>query len=97
MEFRKCSIGGILYGVPDLTGSPKMEITDNDRAFTGKVDTSGGGSVQELNEWMDTKLALHLGDSSHENYGILKEALLLLALCHTVIPEAKKDGSMLRV
>ncbi|XP_061553468.1 phospholipid-transporting ATPase ID-like isoform X2 [Phycodurus eques] len=86
MTFNKCSINGKSYGeLLDISGE-RIEITEN----TPRVDFS-------WNQLADPKFIFH----DHNLVEIVREGNLkaqaffrLLALCHTVMPEEKKQGAL---
>lgn len=86
MTFNKCSINGKNYGdLYDALGQ-RLEITEK----TAKVDFS-------WNQLADPKFVFH----DHKLVEIVKQGdpeaqdfFRLLALCHTVMPEEKKEGEL---
>jgi phospholipid-transporting ATPase len=77
MEFRRCSIGGKIYG------DPLGEITQEAHE-SGSMD---GGFV-----WTDTSLQDDMAAEDAQARNI-KDVMLVMALCHTVIPERDRhDG-----
>nr|XP_049593784.1 probable phospholipid-transporting ATPase IM isoform X4 [Syngnathus scovelli] len=86
MTFNKCSINGKRYGeLLDLTGQ-RIEITEK----TPRVDFS-------WNQQADPKFIFHdhsLADNVREGNWEVQAFFRLLALCHTVMPEGKKDGEL---
>ncbi|XP_030624750.1 probable phospholipid-transporting ATPase IM [Chanos chanos] len=86
MTFNRCSINGKSYGeVFDFSGQ-RMEITEK----TEKVDFS-------WNPLADPKFAFHdhsLVETVKLGTPEVHAFFRLLALCHTVMPEEKKDGQL---
>ncbi|XP_061590379.1 phospholipid-transporting ATPase ID-like [Cololabis saira] len=86
MTFNKCSINGKAYGeIYDFSGQ-RVEITEK----TEKVDFS-------WNPLADPKFVFHDGSLLETVRGRNPEAqafFRLLALCHTVMPEEKKEGEL---
>ncbi|XP_061658131.1 probable phospholipid-transporting ATPase IM [Syngnathoides biaculeatus] len=86
MTFNKCTIGGKSYGELLDTSGQRIEITEN----TPRVDFS-------WNHLADPKFVFH----DHNLVAIVKEGNMeaqaffrLLALCHTVMPEEKRQGEL---
>lgn len=86
MTFNKCTINGKAYGeLLDQSGR-RMEITEK----TKKVEF-------HWNELADPKFVFHdhsLEDTVREGNKEAQAFFRLLALCHTVMPEEKKEGEL---
>ncbi|XP_035995987.1 phospholipid-transporting ATPase ID isoform X1 [Fundulus heteroclitus] len=86
MAFNKCSINGKNYGdLYDFSGQ-RVEITEK----TQKVDFS-------WNKLADPKFTFHdysLLEDVREGNPEAQDFFRLLALCHTVMPEEKKEGEL---
>uniref|UniRef100_A0A673B9K0 Phospholipid-transporting ATPase n=1 Tax=Sphaeramia orbicularis TaxID=375764 RepID=A0A673B9K0_9TELE len=86
MTFNKCSINGKAYGeLFDFSGQ-RVEITEK----TEKVDFS-------WNDLADPKFIFHdhsLLETVREGNPEAQAFFRLLALCHTVMPEEKKEGEL---
>uniref|UniRef100_A0A665U7V2 Phospholipid-transporting ATPase n=1 Tax=Echeneis naucrates TaxID=173247 RepID=A0A665U7V2_ECHNA len=86
MTFNRCSINGKAYGeLLDFSGQ-RVEITEK----TEKVDFS-------WNRLADPKFIFHdhmLAETVKEGNPDAHSFFRLLALCHTVMPEEKKDGEL---
>ncbi|XP_041825184.1 phospholipid-transporting ATPase ID-like [Melanotaenia boesemani] len=86
MNFNKCSINGKAYGeLYDFSGQ-RVEITEK----TEKVDFS-------WNQLADPKFVFHdhnLLKTVREGNPEVQAFFRLLALCHTVMPEEKKEGEL---
>ncbi|KAM3874327.1 putative phospholipid-transporting ATPase IM [Diretmus argenteus] len=86
MTFNKCSISGKSYGeLLDFSGQ-RMEITEK----TPRVDFS-------WNQLADPKFSFHdhsLVEAVREGNLEVQAFFRLLALCHTVMPEEKKEGEL---
>ncbi|TMS08782.1 Phospholipid-transporting ATPase ID [Larimichthys crocea] len=86
MTFNKCSISGKAYGeLFDFTGH-RVEITEK----TEKVDFS-------WNQLADPKFVFHdhrLLETVKEGNPDAQAFFRLLALCHTVMPDEKKEGEL---
>ncbi|XP_058473521.1 phospholipid-transporting ATPase ID [Solea solea] len=86
MTFNKCSINGKCYGeLFDFSGH-RVEITEK----TEKVDFS-------WNRLADLKFSFHdhsLVETVKEGNAAAQAFFRLLALCHTVMPEEKKEGEL---
>ncbi|XP_011055013.1 PREDICTED: probable phospholipid-transporting ATPase IA isoform X3 [Acromyrmex echinatior] len=81
MEFKRCSIGGRLYDLPNpLNGH---ESTSDSSCELIK-DIMEGRSVRDLSNPIDKKKAEHAI--------ILHEFMVMLSVCHTVIPEKLDDS-----
>ncbi|XP_010140691.1 PREDICTED: phospholipid-transporting ATPase ID-like, partial [Buceros rhinoceros silvestris] len=86
MSFNKCSINGKSYGdVYDMSGQ-RTEITEN----TEKVDFSYNPLADPKFSFYDHSLveAVKLNDVPTHRF------FRLLSLCHTVMPEEKKEGNL---
>ncbi|KYN37987.1 putative phospholipid-transporting ATPase IA [Trachymyrmex septentrionalis] len=80
MEFKRCSVGGRLYDLPNpLNG----ESTSDSNCELIK-DIMEGRSVRDLSNPIDKKKAEHAV--------ILHEFMIMLSVCHTVIPEKLDDS-----
>eukprot|EP01016_Furgasonia_blochmanni_P002413 TRINITY_DN10948_c0_g1_i1.p1 TRINITY_DN10948_c0_g1~~TRINITY_DN10948_c0_g1_i1.p1 ORF type:complete len:1143 (+),score=254.78 TRINITY_DN10948_c0_g1_i1:224-3652(+) len=77
MEYKNITVGGISYG--DRKDMTKAELDKKDKVTN--VD------------FEDRSFFAHLNDPDHPNNYKLKEVLLHLALCHTIITEMK-DGDI---
>ncbi|KAL3866130.1 hypothetical protein ACJMK2_043460 [Sinanodonta woodiana] len=87
MEFRKCSINGKSYGTPvDRFGNP-IAVTDEGAL---KVDFSHNPYSENNFEFFDHTLL----DEVNKGNPKVHQFFLLLALCHTVMPEEKEDGGL---
>ncbi|XP_030599121.1 phospholipid-transporting ATPase ID-like [Archocentrus centrarchus] len=86
MTFNKCSINGKAYGdLYDFSGQ-RVEITER----TEKVDFS-------WNHLADPKFSFHdhsLVETVRSGKPEAQEFFRLLSLCHTVMPEEKKEGEL---
>ncbi|XP_047424894.1 phospholipid-transporting ATPase ID-like [Mugil cephalus] len=86
MTFNKCTINGKAYGeLFDFAGQ-RVEITEK----TEKVDFS-------WNRLADPKFVFHdhsLMETVREGSPEAQDFFRLLALCHTVMPEEKKEGEL---
>uniref|UniRef100_A0AAY4AEP2 Phospholipid-transporting ATPase n=1 Tax=Denticeps clupeoides TaxID=299321 RepID=A0AAY4AEP2_9TELE len=86
MTFNKCSINGRSYGdVLDFTGQ-RMEITEK----TEHVDFSWNRLADPKFRFHDLSLLEAVKQGSAEVQAFFR----LLALCHTVMPEEKKEGEL---
>ncbi|XP_070159746.1 probable phospholipid-transporting ATPase IA isoform X7 [Polyergus mexicanus] len=81
MEFKRCSVGGKLYDLPN---------SSNDNGSTSDCelikDIVEGRSVRDFSNPIDKKKAEHTA--------VLHEFMVMLSVCHTVIPE-KIDNSII--
>ncbi|XP_056146769.1 probable phospholipid-transporting ATPase IM [Lampris incognitus] len=86
MTFNKCSINGKSYGeLFDFSGE-RVEITEK----TQRVDFS-------WNQLADPKFVFHdhiLVETVRKGNPEVQDFFRLLALCHTVMPEEKKEGEL---
>ena len=82
MEFKRCSVGGKLYDSPN-------PLNDNGSTSDGSCelikDIMEGRSVRDLSNPIDKKKAEHA-------VIILHEFMVMLSVCHTVIPEKVDDS-----
>ncbi|XP_062984436.1 phospholipid-transporting ATPase ID-like isoform X2 [Elgaria multicarinata webbii] len=86
MAFNKCSINGCSYGeVLDVDGQ-RLEVTEK----TEKVDFSHNPLADPKFAFYDHSLveAVKVGDVPTRRF------FRLLSLCHTVMPEEKKEGTL---
>src|SRR5690348_10239324 len=99
MEFRKVTLAGISYGDPpksedELEGNilPLSDESDEHTVELSQVpkEKAEGKEKPEL-EWRDERLVEHIR-SDHPNREVIRKALTLLAVCHTVIPEETNGG-----
>ncbi|KAH9519100.1 Phospholipid-transporting ATPase ID [Bulinus truncatus] len=86
MTFNKCSINGRSYGDPVDSEGNALEITER----TPKVDLSWNPYAEKSFEFYDSNLV----DEITNNNEMTHMFFTLLALCHTVMPEVKSDGSL---
>ncbi|CAL1528456.1 unnamed protein product [Lymnaea stagnalis] len=87
MTFNKCSINGISYGDPKDDEGIAMEITER----TQRVEFLPWNKYAEKTfEFFDQTLV----DEVNNNNEMAHMFFTLLALCHTVMPEVKSDGSL---
>ncbi|MEQ2291993.1 Phospholipid-transporting ATPase ID, partial [Ameca splendens] len=86
MAFNKCSINGKNYGeLYDFSGQ-RVEITEK----TQKVDFSWNKLADPKFTFHDHSLLETVRDGNPEAQAFFR----LLALCHTVMPEEKKEGEL---
>lgn len=90
MEFRKCSIAGIAYG-----GLVNEELGGAETG-TGEPATSSDDKKQgfENVNFNDPRLLQNLR-SGHPTAEVAREFLVLLAVCHTVVPEYDDSGKLI--
>uniref|UniRef100_A0A8C3AA06 Phospholipid-transporting ATPase n=1 Tax=Cyclopterus lumpus TaxID=8103 RepID=A0A8C3AA06_CYCLU len=86
MTFNKCSINGKAYGeLFDFSGQ-RVEITEK----TDRVDFSWNRLADPKFSFHDHSLVETVRDGNPEARAFFR----LLALCHTVMPEEKKEGEL---
>ncbi|XP_005729387.1 phospholipid-transporting ATPase ID-like [Pundamilia nyererei] len=86
MTFNKCSINGKTYGdLYDFSGQ-RVEITER----TERVDFSWNNLADPKFSFHDHSLVEMVRSGNPEN----QEFFRLLSLCHTVMPEEKKEGEL---
>ncbi|KAJ3235827.1 hypothetical protein HDU81_011406 [Chytriomyces hyalinus] len=105
MEFRKCSINGVVYGgsykaAPELSNGQSINTKDNTMQEARKVmETDMRNELSRLFDtkylsenlsFVDTVLPRHLQENGEQARKI-REFFTLLAVCHTVLVE-KPDG-----
>ncbi|KAK3912291.1 putative phospholipid-transporting ATPase IA [Frankliniella fusca] len=78
-------LGMVKYVFSDKTGT----LTRNEMVF--KQMSVGGILYKPAENLKDTLLFQHI-DQNHENASLLREFLVLMSVCHTVIPEQMSDG-----
>ncbi|XP_029161028.1 probable phospholipid-transporting ATPase IA isoform X5 [Nylanderia fulva] len=98
MEFKRCSVGGKLYELPNplngngMNGNETNDNGTNDNGSTSDStcelikDIVDGRSVRDSSNPIDKKKAEHAA--------VLHEFMVMLSVCHTVIPE-KIDNSII--
>nr|XP_012138292.1 PREDICTED: probable phospholipid-transporting ATPase IA isoform X4 [Megachile rotundata] len=80
MEFKRCSIGGKMYDLPDPINENEGGSSANSELIKDIIE---GRSVQDSSRPADKKAAYHAK--------ILHEFMIMLSVCHTVIPEKIDD------
>lgn len=92
MEFRKCSINGNTYGYGTT------EIGEAAAIREGRITAASSGDPRKAQfnfedgfGFDDERLLENLRDASHEDAENIREFLLLLGICHTIIPEKDKE------
>jgi len=104
MEFRKCTIGGVVYGYGSTEiaqsvanmSKRKNDHNANDTSAMGMPATDLKDSQIYLDKSIhfdDPRLITEI-DSNGSNSSRIDEFLTLLAVCHTVIPEKGKSGEV---
>lgn len=100
MEFRKCFVRGVSYGF----GTTEIGRAVADLAK--KKHPSVGASKEEVHDPKDAQIefdpTIHFDDprvidaldANTEAAASIDEFLTILSVCHTVIPEANKDGKI---
>lgn len=86
MSFNKCSINGKAYGDLYDHAGHRMEITEK----TQRVDFSWNNLADPKFTFHDQSLMETVRDGNPEAQAFFR----LLALCHTVMPEEKKEGEL---
>ncbi|GFN78140.1 phospholipid-transporting ATPase [Plakobranchus ocellatus] len=86
MTFNKCSINGRSFGDPMDAEGNIIEITERTR----RVDLSWNPYAEKDFEFFDNNLV----DEIQSNNVNAKLFFTLLSLCHTVMPEVKKNGEL---
>ncbi|ETW00410.1 hypothetical protein H310_07047 [Aphanomyces invadans] len=95
MEFRKCSIGGVVYGygsteiaaaVARLAKHEATPATANDRGPATNLNDAQIFLDKSIH-FDDPRLVVEAANPSSPNGARIREFLTLLAVCHTVIPE----------
>eukprot|EP01119_Soliformovum_irregulare_P013335 TRINITY_DN3531_c0_g1_i3.p1 TRINITY_DN3531_c0_g1~~TRINITY_DN3531_c0_g1_i3.p1 ORF type:complete len:1154 (-),score=411.04 TRINITY_DN3531_c0_g1_i3:48-3509(-) len=82
MEFKRCTFAGNSYGESE----PEKEL----EVDTQELDVPMDNVQKKLIEWYDERMFNDLKNDSEESQ-VLREAMLLLSVCHTVIPEIEKN------
>ncbi|ESO89585.1 hypothetical protein LOTGIDRAFT_124920, partial [Lottia gigantea] len=86
MTFNKCSVNRKSYGDPMDEFGNLLEITER----TPRVDFSGNSYAEESFDFYDPYLLEDVKQGVPEVEAFFRN----LALCHTVMPETKKDGRL---
>ncbi|KZS88835.1 calcium transporting ATPase [Sistotremastrum niveocremeum HHB9708] len=98
MEFWGCCVGGVAYS----------EVVDESKVDEEEDPNSNGGNSRKWRTFKDLRTELESGRQSNNPFvdpqlvvspanaarRVLEEFMTLLAVCHTVIPERKDDGSI---
>jgi phospholipid-transporting ATPase len=85
MEFLKCSLGGISYG------SGETEIDLVNKALKEGRDVATVTPKKKTGFSFEDDTFFKNLRGGHETTPVIREAMLLLSVCHTVIPEEDKD------
>ena len=80
MEFKKMSIG------PEKYGKGEKEGTEEEKHRLAQM----GDGITNCS-FMDDRFFEHKNDRYHENQGYIRDYLMVLAVCHTVIVQQKED------
>ncbi|KAI7905727.1 uncharacterized protein BX663DRAFT_484195 [Cokeromyces recurvatus] len=106
MEFRRCTINGICYGLGETEASIGAKLRDNKDAYTPEIDIDKAREemLQKQSELFDHKYAsssstfvdpqlfddISAQDEQSQN---IVHFFSALALCHTVIPEIPDESA----
>ena len=91
MEFLKCSIGGISYGSGETEIDRVNRARREGRDITELEATPSQTKVKKSQfAFQDDTFLKNL--SGHSTAEYIRESCILLAVCHTVIPEEDKDN-----
>eukprot|EP01113_Clastostelium_recurvatum_P017915 TRINITY_DN2113_c0_g1_i1.p1 TRINITY_DN2113_c0_g1~~TRINITY_DN2113_c0_g1_i1.p1 ORF type:complete len:1143 (-),score=265.23 TRINITY_DN2113_c0_g1_i1:444-3872(-) len=96
MQFRKCSIAGISYGMGETEASAGAALRQGSR-LEDSMDAYADGVPEEPQAeskhfgFVDARLLRNL-KGGHATAEVIREFLVLLAVCHTVIPEVEPTG-----
>jgi len=99
MEFRCCSIAGIKYGTFKKEKADRVKSDDDSpKGFlleksNDPLEIEGSQTIDSSIKWTDKTLMKNL--RNHETKAMIREALTLLAVCHTVIPETDSNGDII--
>ena len=86
MEFKKMSIGTFSYGI-DTRKAKNCNPT-----YTAKCRDAADKQVTNFN-FEDEAFFEHFQNTSHPNHQTIVDFLTHLGVCHTVVAEAKHDGT----
>ncbi|KAL6426436.1 hypothetical protein ACFW04_009128 [Cataglyphis niger] len=81
MEFKRCSVGGKLYDLPNPSNEHESTSDSSCELIRDIVE---GRSVRDSSNPIDKKKAEHAA--------VLHEFMVMLSVCHTVIPEKIDDS-----
>ncbi|XP_011630665.1 probable phospholipid-transporting ATPase IA isoform X1 [Pogonomyrmex barbatus] len=81
MEFQRCSVGGRLYDLPNPSNGDESTSDSSCELIRDIID---GRSVRDSTNPADKKKAKHAA--------VLHEFMIMLSVCHTVIPEKLDDS-----
>lgn len=81
-------LGQVKYVFSDKTGTLTRNVMEFKRCAIGI-------EVYTPSETMESSLLVQHYKQNHKNAELLKEMLILLSICHTVIPEKTSDGNIL--
>eukprot|EP00163_Fabomonas_tropica_P014186 TRINITY_DN2587_c0_g3_i1.p1 TRINITY_DN2587_c0_g3~~TRINITY_DN2587_c0_g3_i1.p1 ORF type:complete len:1153 (+),score=165.86 TRINITY_DN2587_c0_g3_i1:130-3588(+) len=91
MEFLKCSVGGVMYGT-GTTEIARAAAKRQGKELPPPPPRDGPPKPGDV-PFEDPKFMKHLyGD--YENSAYIEDFLVMLAVCHTVIPEENDDGEI---
>ncbi|KAF1327110.1 Phospholipid-transporting atpase, partial [Globisporangium splendens] len=107
MEFRKCFMRGISYGFGTTEiGRAVAELAKKAKANTSGDGTNDDDDLNKVHDPRDAQIEfdpmIHFDDpriigaldANTEAAAGIDEFLTILSVCHTVIPEANKDGEI---
>ena len=94
MEFRRFSIGGVVYGTDDMSSCEDLKKYEAFKAFADCTDRDAAATWnQNASSLNSVGASSFLEDLRSEKGEQLDEFLRIMAVCHSVIPEKVNDDN----
>jgi magnesium-transporting ATPase (P-type) len=94
MEFRRCSVAGLVYGLTTPQGQVRADPSRHSLGIIGKRVSSydGDETTPEAHYNFYDPALLDRLTTGHETASFIREFLRVLSVCHTIIPERIEGG-----